>query len=270
MLVIKTGSNRLSLLCTFVGSVVIHGLVVLLIYLIEDSHFNKFNNNPNKFIEVSLGSGSEDTKNKIKGQSPKLISKSIRFKPESFNPLSSLGNRDSLSQKIRQNKDMEVVTPKIKADTIANKFTLNQDIINNYNPKQIMSESLTIPGYSHSVALQAIDVDPILSYTFMYRFGKAVYPRWINHLQIAFKGVAQEELLFYPYKQTLTVFEMLMDHEGHLVKLILLQSCGIESLDRSAARALYEAKKFPNPPQFLKQEDNLYRLKVTFNVILAK
>jgi TonB family protein len=258
------------LIRTLMGSIAVHGLLIILINSIDFSFFSEPIKVANRFVEVSLEPGSTGKEKKSLHNKVDTPLEGKKFIPAAFKPVSKtrvgLVGVNQLSQK---NKEIEIDVSKVTAGANTNKFSMTAGSLINQNANHVFSEPLSIPGHSHSAGLHAIDVDPIVSYTFMHRFGRSVYPRWINRLRIALNGVAQEELLFYPYKQTLTIFEIQMNKEGNLTKLILLQSSGIDSIDRSAGQALYEAKKFPNPPQFLKVHDNLYRLKVAFNVILA-
>lgn len=265
---LNSKNQRLFLILNLIGSIALHGFIFLALDKISFSGGQPAAPLSSKFIEVSL-----EPKGKYKkslSEVDRVVSKDNKFSPSAFKPSTKLTNifLGSSQQKI-SNKEVEINPTKVIAGNLLNKPLSPTKSLNHQNTGYTFSETLSIPGRSQAVGVQAIDVDPILNYTFMFRFTRSVFPRWVEHLQFALNGVAQEELLFYPYKQTLTIFEIQMDKEGYLTKLILLQSCGIDSIDESAAKALYATRKFSNPPQYLRVSDNLYRLKVAFNVILA-
>lgn len=70
----------------------------------------------------------------------------------------------------------------------------------------------------------------------------------------------------YGIRDRLTILEVVLDKEGHLLRLEVVRPSGLAFLDEEAVRAFREAAPFPNPPAGL--EDESGRIQFHFGFLL--
>jgi TonB family protein len=61
----------------------------------------------------------------------------------------------------------------------------------------------------------------------------------------------------YGFKSRNTILRVSLDAKGNVAKVIILQACGVDSLDDEAIRAMKASDPFPNPPQALLDKNGL-------------
>ncbi len=66
-----------------------------------------------------------------------------------------------------------------------------------------------------------------------------------------------------------TDLHVVLNDDGSLHKLVLLDSSGVDVFDRAGMKAFEEAQAFPNPPPAIKDEDGLIRFNFSFALILG-
>ena len=124
---------------------------------------------------------------------------------------------------------------------------------------QRLSDNLEIGDFT------ALNTDRHLYYSFYARIEQAIRPPWESEAKRQLRMIPQPQPM-KPKGGWMTRIDVILDQEGKLVKVILLKSCGIPSLDKAAIQAFESEKYFPHPPRAMINDEGQIRLKYLFNV----
>lgn len=106
----------------------------------------------------------------------------------------------------------------------------------------------------------ALNTEESVYYSFYSRIYNAIAPLWQSEI----RSIPQRRSL--PEGDYVTAIDLVLDADGHLVRVDQLQSSSIPEFDQAVHRTLRKLNHFPNPPKDLIKRDGLVHTQWTFSV----
>lgn len=105
-----------------------------------------------------------------------------------------------------------------------------------------------------------LNADEYVYSSFYNRLRDEVGPRWKLLIDQAISKVGRP----FPRGSFLTRATIVLDAEGEVLDVILVQSSGIKALDEAARTSIFQTLRFRNPPKMLREKDGNFHVKSQF------
>lgn len=111
----------------------------------------------------------------------------------------------------------------------------------------------------------ALNTDQDIYYSFYRRMSEKLIWPWARRLNQGFRRLQQDNLLG-GRKKWETIVEVILDKDGNVVATQPLKLAGYWEIDGAPIYAFKQAKRFPNPPPGMLEEDGYIRIRYRFVV----
>jgi TonB family protein len=104
-------------------------------------------------------------------------------------------------------------------------------------------------------------------YSFYSRLYQSVAPNWQSMIREVPNSVSRPQMI--SQGEYTSVVEVILSPDGSLEQVVVQRSSGIPEFDRAAQTVWSRLKKFPNPPQGLREPDGRVRTQWSFTVTIG-
>jgi len=115
-------------------------------------------------------------------------------------------------------------------------------------------------------SLNLLNAQESVFFSFFERMRESVQPNWVREARQGV-GPIQKNLSPGDYY---TVLEVTLDADGSVIETKIAQSSAIVVLDEAAKASFWRVRRFPNPPQGLRDPDGQIRFPVGFSFVISQ
>lgn len=124
----------------------------------------------------------------------------------------------------------------------------------------------TLPQELEVGSFTSLNTDRYLFYSFFMRIEELIRYNWESYVKDTINRTPRSEFLKQTGDLWVTHVEIQLTPAGDFHRALLLKSSGIEGFDWAAVDAFRQARRFPNPPAEMVEDDGLIHLKYSFTV----
>lgn len=124
----------------------------------------------------------------------------------------------------------------------------------------------TLPRELEVGSFTSLNTDRYLFYSFFMRIEDLIRYNWESYVKDTINRTPRSHFLQNTTDLWVTQVEIQLTPAGDFHRALLLKSSGIEGFDWAAVDAFSQARRFPNPPQEMVEDDGLIHLKYSFTV----
>lgn len=124
----------------------------------------------------------------------------------------------------------------------------------------------TLPRELEVGSFTSLNTDRYLFYSFFMRIEELIRYNWESYVKDTINRTPRSEFLKQTGEFWVTHVEIQLKPNGEFYRALLLKSSGIQGFDYAAVDAFSQARRFPNPPAEMVEDDGLIHLKYSFTV----
>jgi TonB family protein len=126
------------------------------------------------------------------------------------------------------------------------------------------SSPYQLPGDVEAGSDTMLNTDAVSYASFFNRIADMIYDPWARYVREALSDpLVQKKLQATDYVTKLLI---ILDREGRVTAIQLVQSSGLDALDEAPKKAFWSVSPFHNPPRQLYKTDDYVRLRYQFTV----
>lgn len=124
----------------------------------------------------------------------------------------------------------------------------------------------TLPRELEVGSFTSLNTDRYLFYSFFMRIEELIRYNWESYVKDTINRTPRSDFLKQTGDLWVTHVEIQLKPNGEFHRALLLKSSSIEGFDWAAVDAFSRARRFPNPPAEMVEDDGLIHLKYSFTV----